>query len=252
MVESLELMVHATPFEIEIGDFILLSIEDISHERRRRSLERIFFHDILNTVGAVVSYADLIKMSEPSELPEYVELLHDATERVLAELHAQRDLLAAENNELPVTPCIIRTVDFLHGVVRLFAAHEVAKDRNILVEPCSEDVLMETDPTILGRIIGNMVKNALEASDPGETVTLSCEMCDNRVWFRVHNAAYMPRNIQLQVFVRSFSTKGDNRGIGTYSIRLLSERYLQGSVGFVSCRNEGTTFFANYPARISQ
>ena len=42
----------------------------------------------------------------------------------------------------------------------------------------------------------------------------------------------MPRQVQLQIFKRSFSTKGAARGLGTYSMRLLSERYLKGVVSF--------------------
>lgn len=39
----------------------------------------------------------------------------------------------------------------------------------------------------------------------------------------------MPRTSQLQIFQRSFSTKGKGRGLGTYSIKLLTERYLKGT-----------------------
>ena len=52
--------------------------------------------------------------------------------------------------------------------------------------------------------------------------------------FWVNNPAVMPREVQLQVFKRSFSTKGSGRGIGTYSMRLLVSRYLGGSVDFES------------------
>jgi signal transduction histidine kinase len=247
MAESLEVMVTATPLEMSAGKFVALSIQDISHERRRRSLERTFFHDILNAVGAVAGCANLIQMSGPNEAPQYMELLYEAIERVTAEIHSQRDLLAAENNELCVNPGALRTLYFLHGIARLHATHEIARGRNIIVDPSSADFSMETDPTILRRVIGNMVKNALEASSPGDTVTISGKLDKGKVVFRVHNPAYMPRKVQLQVFTRSFSTKGGNRGIGTYSIKLLSERYLQGSVGFVSSEDEGTTFFACYP-----
>lgn len=46
----------------------------------------------------------------------------------------------------------------------------------------------------------------------------------------------------MQIFQRSFSTKGKGRGIGTYSVRLLSENYLKGNISFVSNEYEGTIF----------
>ena len=47
-------------------------------------------------------------------------------------------------------------------------------------------------------------------------------------------------DVQLQLFQRSFSTKGESRGIGTYSIKLLIENYLKGKVSFVSNKTVGT------------
>jgi sensor histidine kinase regulating citrate/malate metabolism len=66
----------------------------------------------------------------------------------------------------------------------------------------------------------------------------------------VHDAAVMPPAIQLQVFSRSFSTKGSGRGLGTYSIKLISEKYLHGQVSFVSNEKEGTRFTVRYPRAI--
>lgn len=40
----------------------------------------------------------------------------------------------------------------------------------------------------------------------------------------------------------AFSTKSQNHGIGTYSIRLLTENYLKGKVSFISNENDGTIF----------
>ncbi|MBK7188571.1 MAG: hypothetical protein IPH86_07860 [bacterium] len=59
----------------------------------------------------------------------------------------------------------------------------------------------------------------------------------------------MPRTVQLQVFQRSFSTKGRDRGIGTYSIKLLTEKYLGGKASFVSDEGQGTTFSVTLPRR---
>ena len=51
----------------------------------------------------------------------------------------------------------------------------------------------------------------------------------------------------MQIFKRSFSTKGKGRGLGTYSVRLLAENYLKGKAGFISNEKEGTIFFVDLP-----
>ena len=81
---------------------------------------------------------------------------------------------------------------------------------------------------------------------PGDRVTLDCRRRGDSVEFRVHNPAYIPHDEQIQIFRRTFSTKGRDRGLGTYSIRLLSE-YLEGDVSYTSSKEAGTTFVATYP-----
>jgi signal transduction histidine kinase len=252
MIESLELAVHATPLDMEIRGLVLLSLDDISHEKRRRNLEKIFFHDILNAMNGVVGYAELMREGEPEQNSLLLEKLNRSIDRVLAEIKLQRELLAAENNELKVSLGLISTLDFLRGLIFLYSARELASDRKIVLSPDSENISMETDSTLLGRVIGNMVKNALEACQPGERVTLGCKMVGDKVSFSVASPAFMPGNIQLQVFSRTFSTKGSGRGLGTYSMRLLSQRYLKGSVSFESHPDSGTVFYAQYPPRFSQ
>ena len=51
----------------------------------------------------------------------------------------------------------------------------------------------------------------------------------------------------MQFFQRSFSTKSSGRGLGTYIMKLLSERYLDGKVSFASTEDDGTTFYASFP-----
>ena len=66
----------------------------------------------------------------------------------------------------------------------------------------------------------------------------------------MHNAAVMPPEVQRQVFARSFSTKGSGRGLGTYSIKLISEKYLRGRVAFDSDTLQGTRFTVCFPQGI--
>ena len=70
--------------------------------------------------------------------------------------------------------------------------------------------------------------------------------------FEVHNPGVMPVSVQHQIFQRSFSTKeGQGRGVGTYSIRLFTERYLGGQVTFESRAPEGTTFTVRVPRELA-
>nr|WP_278336331.1 ATP-binding protein [Desulfonispora thiosulfatigenes] len=94
---------------------------------------------------------------------------------------------------------------------------------------------------LVRRVLNNMVKNAVEASDD-EPVTIEVLSELNDIIFKVHNCQYISRDIQLQIFKRSFSTKEKGQGIGTYSMKLLGEKYLAGEVSFSTEKRLGTTF----------
>jgi signal transduction histidine kinase len=245
-MEAMDLEVHAVPLDYREERFTVFAVSDISHEKRRVVLESLFFHDILNVAGSIKGFAELLRDYDPADKEEIFALIHAASERVVDEIQAQRMVAAAENKELRVHPETIRSREFLRQLVEIYRRHEAAENRHLVVEPADAEAVLVSDRTLLGRVLGNMIKNALEASRTGETVTVDCRQAGGRIEFSVHNPAVIPRTAQLQIFQRSFSTKGCGRGLGTYSMRLLSG-YLQGEVFFTSCEGEGTIFRASYP-----
>ena len=248
--EALDLRVWTTPFQTGNIRLTIFALMDISDEKRRKALERIFFHDILNTASGIKGFAELLKEADPNEAKQDQEIIFSLSRMIVDEINSQRTLTAAENNELTITPVSVHSLDLLKEIVDLYKHHDVAMDRNIQIDLKAQDVELKTDRVLLQRVVGNMTKNALEACKPGETVTVGCVAQEKQVEFRVHNPNEMPREVQLQIFQRSFSTKGAGRGLGTYSIKLLSERYLKGSVSFTS-GPDGTVFRGCYPSSIN-
>ena len=249
--ESLDLRVWTTPFFGHEGKFISFVVTDISHEKRRRALERIFFHDVLNTAGGIQGLAEILKEEKDrEEAGELVDLIRTGANTLIEEINAQKALSAAETGELSVHPESVRANELLKEVSDLYENHEVSHDRSIVLDLDKDNIEFTTDRTLARRVLANMLKNAFEASAVNETVTIGCRGRGSPVEFRVHNNGHMPRSSQLQIFQRSFSTKGDGRGLGTYGIKLLTERYLKGTVSFTSTEEEGTTFRVSLPMEL--
>jgi sensor histidine kinase regulating citrate/malate metabolism len=118
----------------------------------------------------------------------------------------------------------------------------VAARRILRLDAGSDDVTVVLDAAVLGRVLGNMIKNALEACAPGETATAGCRADGGAVQFWVHNPGVIAPAVQHQIFQRTFSTRGPDRGLGTYSMKLLGEGYLGGRVSFTSSEEGGTVF----------
>ncbi len=245
---AFDLQVWATPITLGEKQFTVFSLKDISHEKRRAALERTFFHDILNTAGNVLNASQLMQEEDDEEDQEFfLNLIYNGSEQLVNEIQSQRQLLAAETGSLQLNLQSVNPVSVIGSIVAVFAVSAVAKDKRIFIDPNFSSATIVTDKTILGRVISNLLKNALEASGTGSEVKLGCEADESGVIFTVHNSIEMPRDVQLQIFQRSFSTKGVGRGIGTYSIKLFTEQYLGGKVWFESSETTGTTFFLALP-----
>jgi signal transduction histidine kinase len=245
--EPLDLLVKATPVVVAGDRYVFCSIVDISHEKRRYALERIFLHDVVNTAGTIRDLASILEDTVPEEGRTWMRLLSRSARHLVSELQGQRQLMEAESGELAVNVEPVDTGALLADIVGMYAGSAVGRERNLIVPAGPEDIRIDSDPALLSRVLANLVKNALEASAAGDTVTVNCRRLEDLVEFTVHNPAVMTPEVRRQVFQRSFSTKGHGRGLGTYSVKLLTERYLGGTVAFRSAEGEGTTFRARYP-----
>jgi hypothetical protein len=212
----------------------------------------MFFHDALNTAGAIRGYLQLLaeELCGHGSYGEELRQLAELSEQLVEEIESQRDLVYAEAGDLAVRPQVLSVRPFLENLRALYAGHGVAAGRQIEIGEAWNGQIV-TDGRLLARVLGNMIKNALEAAAAGEAVTLRAVDYGDAVEFSVHNLAVMPEQVQLQVFKRSFSTKAEaGRGIGTHSMKLFGERYLGGRVGFTSRHPEGTTFHVRLPKAI--
>jgi len=247
---ALDFRVLATPLKHNGDTFSVFSINDIADEKRKEVMERIFLHDVMNTAGGLQGFSRLLSNAPEGEMDKYISIINKLSDTLVDEINAQRELIRAENKKLQVKPVQINSRQILEKTRNTYLNHNVAHDRNIAIQSEADELLFSSDENLLLRVMGNMCKNALEAVHPGDTVTLNCKQRADEIMFSVHNPGEMPLESQLQVFQRSFSTKGSGRGLGTYSIRLLSEQYLNGKVGFTSSEKEGTIFFGIYPQKI--
>lgn len=247
---TIDAEVVVSPVVIDNTLFNIVTMRDISAEKRKKVLERVFFHDVLNTAGALRGLVSMLQelQEQPCPTPDdqYISIFEELCDRLIDIITQQRQLIAAESGDLTTRPMFVSVFSLLESVVKQFQRHD-AKQTRTLVMGTTPDVDIVTDANLARRVLENMVKNALEASAQQATITLDAKQEDSDVLLRVHNPDYMPPSVRHQVFQRSFSTKGQDRGIGTYSMRLFGERYLGGKVWFTSSKQQGTTFVLQLP-----
>jgi signal transduction histidine kinase len=241
-LDALDLLVWSKPLEQSAGKYILFLARDISTEKRQEVLERIFYHDIGNTVSGIRSMLELITMAKDEEGVDYLKYLRSATEQLIEEIDSQRALKAAETGTLFVDKSPMSIDQEMQKAVELFDYACLGKDMSIKVESSCPGATLYGDPALLRRVMVNMLKNAFEASTRGDSIRIGCGDQGDALRIWVWNAAVMSGEAKLRMFQRSFSTKGKGRGLGSYGMKILAERYLGGTVSFVSEEGAGTTF----------
>lgn len=248
-VESTDYLVTATPFTHGGERFCICAVADISAKKRLQSMERAFFCNLLDAAGGLETLMQLLRQEVPAHLQTDLQVAANAFREMVEQVQSYRDLAAAERGELQTSATVEDAGDLLAAVVGNFRRDDLATGLEIALARPHQRLELATDKALLQRVLGQLLLNAIEASPAGSKVTAGCDRIGDRVRFWIHNAGFMARDVQLSVFHRSFSTKGNGRGLGTYSTRLFTERYLGGKVDFHTSPVEGTTFLIEVPAQ---
>ena len=244
----LDFRVVVSPVFMDDKLFMILKLIDISNEKRRKALERIFFHDVLNKVSQIKGMFEIInKKGTSNKSDEYMSLISGLIGDLSDEIVSQRMLLSAENGELKVNLEGIMLHDFIESAIHQCSFFNNVQNAVFDFVPSGKAFMVLSDKILLSRIITNLLKNAMEAAFPNEVIKISAQQLDSKVKIEVCNKRVIPEDNIRRIFHRSFSTKGENRGLGTYSIKLLTEKYLKGKVSVVSTEETGTIFTLELP-----
>jgi signal transduction histidine kinase len=194
-------------------------------------------------------YAALLKEGHTEKSQELGAKIFMATRRLIDEIQYQRSLIRAEQKELPLLVQEVNSLEVIKEAAEHYRYHRVASNRVIRIDEGSEGIILTSDFSLLQRVMGNLIKNALEACDDGDIVTIGCRKVKSDVEFWVHNPTFIPEDVQRQIFAQSVSTKGRGRGVGTHSVKFITEHYLKGRASFESSKEKGTTFNVSYPVK---
>lgn len=251
---SFEFNVYSQPIAFKGTNYTLFAVKDISGVKRKEALERIFFHDILNTTGAISGIANLLGDAEnKEEREELLNAIMISSQQLMYEIVSQRDLRYAEDGNLQLNIREISLNEIIEIAFKLYERSDHAKYKVFTLQLPEDDIKVKSDKTLLIRCIGNLIKNALEASGPNEPVKVYSYYNDEFAYINIFNNQVIPENVRLQLFQRSFSTKqSKGRGLGLYSVKLIIEQYLMGKVSFVTNDVFGTVFTIQLPLEFHQ
>ncbi|MFO7745964.1 MAG: HAMP domain-containing sensor histidine kinase [Psychroflexus sp.] len=128
-------------------------------------------------------------------------------------------------------------------------ALDIFNDNKIQFYSEKSDIQIKFDRSQLIRIITNLVKNAIQATEhlksPFISVSISTE--DDNVIIKVEdNGEGIPKDMQERIFEPRFTTKSSGMGLGLGMVKNIVETY-KGDIKLTSKPDEGTTFTLKFP-----
>jgi len=238
--------VRSQPFAIDAQQCLLLFIQDITHQQQWAIVDRVFFHDLNNIIHGLLNAGELLAIQQPDN--KLINIVQNLSIQLSNEIAIQSLLNQSKSTEFKPIVNRVTPGQIIQEIQKTIARHPAATSRYLLFPKPLPDITFTTSLNLISRILINMVVNALEASDPGDSVKLTVEADNEQITFAVWNRQCIPENIARRIFQRNFSTKEKlGRGWGSYSMKLLGENLLGGKVDFTSSTENGTTFFFHLP-----
>lgn len=240
-----EFEVWAAPLEIAGQRLTLICLSDATDRVQHERLEHAILPQAMALAAETeaLSHAAADAAATPEARERTLRVLETRSNRLGRLIHAQDELEAAETGRLAISRSAISARELLAQA----AADSSARDASpIRLDTRSEDAAILTDPVWARRALGEILLNAIEAAPLGG-VSTGFVAAEGHVEFWVHNPGEIDGLVQLQLFTRGFSTKAPGRGYGAYFAKLITERYLGGSLTFRSSAGEGTTFVLRLP-----
>lgn len=216
--------------------------------RTLEDVERIARHDLKTPLVSIAAAPGLFRAGR--QLSRYEEellcMIESAASRALSMVNLSLDLFRMENGSYVFRPSTVNLKSIAAAIVLGLAAQARSKLVQILFTEDDSPVYVEADDSLCYSILGNLIKNAVEAAPEQSAVRLSITMSMNEgemVQLQIHNLGCVPLELRDKFFAK-YSTAGKQggTGLGTYSSHLLAT-VQGGSLSMETSEDTGTSLF---------
>lgn len=243
-----QLSLQVSQSRIRDRNLRILVVNDIHNELDNKeidswiSLTRVLTHEIMNSVSPITSLSESLRELVPdktSELYKGLDVIHSTGTGIEGFVESYRQF-----THIPTpSPSLFYVRGLVERSVRLVQGgpEHVRIDFRWSVEP--EDMLLHADENLIGRVLNNLLKNAVEAigeeSDGCVEISAFLNEREDVVIEVTDSGGPIPPEVEKRIFIPFFTTKTDGSGIGLS----ISRQIMRLSGGTLTLRTKPHTTF---------
>ena len=243
-----QLSLQVSQSRIRDRNIRILVVNDIRNELDNKeidswiSLTRVLTHEIMNSVSPITSLSESLREMVPekdSELYKGLDVIHSTGKGIEGFVESYRQF-----THIPApAPTLFYVRELVEHAVQL--VHSVPENARIdfrwSVEP--GDMLLHADENLVGRVLNNLLKNAVEAigqeSDGWVEVRGYLNEREDVVVEVSDSGGPIPPAVEERIFIPFFTTKKEGSGIGLS----ISRQIMRLSGGTLTLRTRPNTTF---------
>lgn len=222
-------------------------------EGLRNDMTNMIAHDLRNPLTTILASLDFLKLSNNHASLErqnrFLDLATNASHRMMGLIDDMLTINKIEANELPLKTQQVVVADLLNEHIQAFLP-QAAADQKEIVLCCPADLTASFDPALIGRVVDNLIGNALKYtfSETGK-ITVSASVENQWLCIQVQdNGEGVPDEYKTQIFEKyaqapnaALSPARKGTGLGLTFCRLVVQTH-QGDIAVKDAPGGGSDF----------
>ncbi len=232
----------------------LIEAKELAEEmnRLKSSFLANMSHEIRTPLTSIIGFSEVLKEEFSGVGGEFVEMIHAGGVRLLETLNSVLDLAQLESGTMKFAPVCLHLKEEADGILPLFQVHAARKGLTLAVE-ADEDVKVDQDRVAVGRVLQNLISNAVKFTDRGG-VTVRVGRRGDRAMLEVRDTgrgmteAFLPHLFdEFRQESTGAARTHEGSGLGLAITKRLIE-LMEGTIEVESTQGEGSVFRVTWPA----
>ena len=216
-------------------------------------------HDIRNPLSVILAYSELMQDELKDKIDEehikMIDAIYRSSDKILQMVNEFLDISVIESGNLNLEFSEVDLKQVFEKNIELNKNLATKKEMNISLQVEGDIPKVSCDSKKIDEVLTNYLTNAIKYSRENAQITIRLYLEDNQVVFSVTDQGQGIKEKESGKIFKTFSkttnktTGGESStGLGLSIVKRIIEAQ-NGTVGFTSKENEGSTFFAKLPLK---